>query len=158
MARTSVFRRQPNMKRIRPRATANPTPAATARTRTSTQGPSSALSTVARSADTAAPAACNAPMAGSAKVAAAPSRVPKARMKSEPERPGIVKPMFSAKGIRPRLTPSMKHISPSITAMMPRAISSASSSVVRSASAWKPTSINASGTTARSCSAKRTET
>ena len=57
--------------------------------------------------------------------------------------------MFSAKGIRPFLTPSMNSIRPRTTAQMPSAIISASSGDERSASAWKPTSISASGSTAR---------
>ena len=66
--------------------------------------------------------------------------------------------MFSAKGISPSLTPSMNNISPSITAQIPSVIVSASAGVVRRARAWKPISIRASGMTARSCSARRTET
>ena len=131
---------------------------ATALTSAPDHGPSSVLSRPARAASTLAPAVCRTPIGGSAKVAAVPSRAPKARISGGLERPGIRKPMFSANGISPCLTPSMHSISPSITAQMPRAIVSASAGVVRRASAWKPISIRASGITARICSAKRTET
>ncbi len=74
-------------------------------------------------------------MAGSAKVTATPSSTLKTRSIEGCIRTGIWKPTFSAKGIKPALTPSMKNISPTITAKMPSATDSGSSKELRRASA-----------------------
>jgi hypothetical protein len=97
-------------------------------------------------------------MAGSAKVAMPPRRNAKPSTTAGVPRLGRLKPMLSENGIRPYLTPSMNSISPTITAIMPNAISSPCCTSARSATIWNRARNTASGTTARNWSKNLTLT
>ena len=119
-------------------AVGDPTLAPTTRTRIPDHSLSSAYRSGARSTAIPAPAACNAPIAGSAKVTPIPSNKVINSTNGNGARRGKLCPICSPNGINPMRNPSMKNIRPTMTASNPPAITRESST------SWRSTSIRKS--------------